>query len=131
MTEFPLTVRPENGVVSDHDCEASTNGLTTDLLQPEPLLSIRDILVVDVTREQRGIHSAQVERASRLQFLDVLHVKKTRQLERHQGLIQRSIAARECFPERGSPGRCDRLEAEPHEPGHRRGEHASFLCDDT
>ena len=117
--------------MSDHDSEGSTNGLTTDLLQPEPLLSVRDILVVDVTREQRGVDGTQVESASRLQFLDVSHVKKTRQLKCHQGLIQRSIAARECFPERGSPGRRDRLEAEPHKPGHRRGEHASFLCDDT
>ncbi len=88
--------------------------LTGEFLEPEPLLSIWDVLVVDLAGKQRRVDGAEAEGASRLEFLGTLHVDETGQLERHQGLVERSVVARECFPEGSCAGRRDSLEAHAH-----------------
>ncbi len=74
---------------------------TGKLLDPIALLATRDILVVDVTREEGGIDGTQVERATGLQRIRGGSVDETRQLECHKGRIERAVVVGKRLPEGG------------------------------
>ena len=91
-------------------------GHTGQLLYPVTLLAAWDGLVVDATGEQGRVGGAEVERSSWLQLLRLRVVDKPRELERHEGLVERAVAVRQSFPEWSRPRRGDGLEAQAHQP---------------